>query len=236
MAVVRHGGSELTNEFDHWFWRGNFLHRESGFSGTALGDRDDRYFETGFVSDNRWLRLSVVSRDIDRPTESINTSYVLPALSWRWNNDFSVSARPDIDGDYISSARWRIDRSNDLVGYVQPDVESIQWTRQFGVRRQLISTITDREFADLEQSVIYRQYFSGLGTVGWSVGASHAAGRVGMLAEVDYEFIPGVRARAGLMRPSDQRGSRDTEFSVNVIADLSFTQGGVTRGQYPAQL
>lgn len=223
---------ELMNEFDQWFWRGNFLHRDSGFSGDAIGDRDDRFFETGYISRNRWLRLSVVTRDVERPEDELSNSYALPAMAWRVNNQFALSARPDIEGDYVSSARWKINRSNELVGYVQPDVESVQWTRQFGTRRQLISTVTDRAFSDVEQSVILRQYFNGLGSLGWAVGASHSEGRLGGLAEVDYEFMPGVRARAGLFRAADQRGPRDTEFSLNVIADLSFTQGGVTRGQY----
>ncbi len=221
---------ELDNRQQHLFWRGYAQRTPRGWQG--FDDRlDDTFAEVGYRFNDQW-QASLIGRDFN--TDQRSFDFLLPGLEWRPNMQWLLRARPDFDGDYTVQAFWRPNRSNDLSGIFNEDESILQWVHQFNQRDNLFLQLSDRDRAGERVALTWRRAALGTGSLGWAVGALVGNDIFGFLLQADYEFTPGLRARAEALRDPFSAAfgqPADTVFTLSLVADFNLA-GGVSRGAF----
>lgn len=221
---------ELDNLQQHVFWRGFAQHQPRGWQGNE-DKLDDVFAEAGYRFNERW-QASLIGRDFD--TDEREFDFLLPGLEWRPNLQWMLRARPDFDGDYTVQAFWRPDNKNDLSGIFNEDESSLQWVHQLSGRDNLFLQAVDRDRTGERLALTWRRAALGTRSLGWAVGALTGNGSFGFLLQADYEFTPGLRARAEALRDPFSAAfeqSADTVFTLSLVADFNLA-GGISRGAF----
>lgn len=225
---------EAENRQRHWFWRGFAQSQPDGWF-DRTGDLDDVFAELGYRFNDQW-QLSLVGRDFSSADDDFE--YLLPALQWRPSQSLLLIARPDFDGDYTGQAYWRVDKDNSINAFANQDESSVQWLNRVNGRDTLMVQVLDRDNLGQRISTVYRRAPGGLRSLGWGLGVLFGEGELGYLAQADYEFIPGLRARAEAFRDpfSGVFGVAETVVSLSVVANFNIAGGRISRGSFRREL
>lgn len=225
---------EAENQQQHLFWRGFAQHQPDQWF-EREGELDDVFAEVGYRFNREW-RVSLVGRDFRDDQRDFD--YLLPAFDWRPRENLLLSARPDFDGDYTAQSYWQINRKNSLNALYNENESSVQWLHNVNNSDSLSLQALDREDLGQRVAAIYRRNSGGLRHLGWALGVLAGEGQAGYLAQADYEFIPGLRARGEVFRDpySGVNGRADTVASLSVVANFSLAGGRLTRGHFRRQL
>jgi hypothetical protein len=223
---------ENNNQTGDWLFRAGAQHRPAGWINANQQAFDDRFAELMF---NRFeqFNVSLIHRRTTNNMDDIN--YTLPAFRWRPHARFTLQARPDYNGDYMYRAHWKVNRRHQLNMYSDADEDAANWTIKLAPRRAVNVQYLNREAGTHKTSLIYNQYSRGLRTLGWSAGVIAGENDWGYLAQMDYEFIPGLRVRGQVIRDplnTAEGETTDTVIGLNIIASFNLSGGGITRGYY----
>lgn len=217
------------------FWNAYLNHRGAGFANADDPLREDLHGEFG-LRVSAGLVPSLVARR-SRGGETGDVDYVKPALSWQPRADLAFNARPDIDGRYVTIARWSPTR--DLAfGFA-----NYRDQKQFSVDRRLANRTSLRAQLVEEDGFGRRAgvYLNGPGAArfpfAWTLGALHGRGHAGFLVEGSGELRPGLLLRAQVLDDPLQRvefGGGGRVATLSLVADFAVTSSGLARGGYRA--
>lgn len=217
------------------FWNAYLQHRDAGF--TEAGDplREDLYGEFGMRVSAGLVPSLVARRSRGRETGEVD--YVKPALSWQPRADLAFNARPDIDGRYVTIARWSPTRDLSFGFANYQDQKQFSVDRRLANRMSLRGQLVDedglgrRAGVYLNGSAMVRRPFA------WTLGALHGRGHAGYLVEGSGELRPGLLLRAQLLDDPLQRtefGGAGPVATISLVADFAVTASGLARGGYRA--
>ncbi len=227
---------QSSNRGKYWFYRTSAQYRPDNWMDTDLTSFNDYSAEVGWQF-NTYFDFSVLARQYQFAEQDVD--FVLPAVSWRPTQNLAFSARPDFNGDYSYRAYWQISRKQRISAIAnESSSTSIHWRYAVNSRNSFDVLWLDRKSFDQDQqrlSAMFTHNSVGLQSLGWSIGLLAGEHHMGYLASVDYEFIPGLRVRAQLLRdPITARidDELDTILGINMIANFNLGKGGYYRGGY----
>ncbi len=222
---------ETQNQTKNWFFRGGAQHKPDYWLNSNQTEYKDSFAEFGIKRDH--LQISLVHRK--QLFNDVNINYTLPAVSWRPTARFAFQARPDFNGDYVFRSNWKINARQQFNGFSSQTENAVNWGYQVNRRQSFNLEHLNRVAGGFRSSAIYRSSSSRLRSVGWSAGILAGEKHLGFLAHIDYEFIPGLKIRAQILRDPilvEQGSSPDTVFGFNMIAAFNVGSGYLSRGQY----
>ena len=223
---------ETNNQSANWLFRAGAQHRPANWINDNQHPYDDRFAELSSTH-FRSFNLSVIHRRTENNGQGIN--YTLPALRWRPHARLSLQARPDYNGDYIYRGHWKINSNQQLNIHSNTREDAVNWQYNFKHSSTLNLLHINRTDDAYKTSLIYNQSNQGLRSPGWSVGLIAGQHDWGYLAQIEYELIPGLRARAQVIRDplfTTTNGTPDTIYGLSVVASFNVGKGGLTRGHY----
>ncbi len=221
---------ETNNEFADWVFRAGIQHRPDGWLRDSQLAKDDSFAELLFKRYHS-LQLSIINRRTQN--ENTDISYTLPAAIWRPHARFSLQARPDYNGDYMYRGNWKINRNQQLNAYSDINENAVQWNYKLSNNQYFNLQYLNRATGLYKTSMTYNQISRGLRSLGWSVGVIAGKHDWGYLAQLDYEFIPGLKVRGQVIKDpisTTQLDKADTILGLNVVANFNVSKGGLTRG------
>lgn len=187
------GGGEL--------WSVDFTAREYEMTGALESGEDRRQWSRFFtyryqVTDN--LNLGIVGRDINTNYET--TNFVLPSANWSNRKNFTVSAYPNIGGDYrvdssfsptrYDTARYAFERDRHLIDYRRRDGRGQEYYANYSAGESQ----SDR----LELGLVHYSENPLLGRA--QVGLVSNGGRLGYTLDWESNFFPGFNSRLRLAK------------------------------------
>lgn len=221
---------ENINIHKKWSFRTLLERRPENWFGADDVVADHRFAELTYQA-NSQLDLSMIHRVNKNNTDDIE--YTLPALRWRPHHRLSIQSRPDYHGDYRTRVNWRINNKQHLNLYTHPDEQAVNWYKKMGRHQSLTVQHLRRDQLGDSTRFIYRKNAAGLGSLGSAWGVIEGNGRFGYLAQLDLEWLPGLRFRLQVLKDplyADSDGKMDTVIGLNVVG--GFNVGGLrlTRG------
>ena len=223
---------ETRNRGRHWFLRGAAQYRPDQWLNSTSSSYNDRFAELGWQF-NPELELSLVARQFEFDNQDVD--FVLPAFRWRPRHNLYFRSRPDANGDYVHQAQWRISQKQHVALSATAFEDNVLWRYQFNQANRMTLQHIERETGGQRSAVIFSHAGRGLRSLGWSVGALHGRQKSGFLAHVDYEFIPGLKMRAQVLRDPLQiqhSDSLDTVVGINLVANFNLGSSGYARGSF----
>jgi len=221
---------ELDNRQQHVFWRGFAQRQPDGWLGRE-GKTEDLFGEAGWRFNEQW-QVSLVGRDFESADERFD--YLLPAADFRPTDRLLLRGRPDFDGDYTVQGFWRPTDRHDFTAVYNEDESSAQWVWNFAERDNLFVQAIDRDLAGERLGVTWRRGIGGVRSLGFALGVLFGNSKPGFLVQGDYEFVPGLRARAEVFRDPFTKVpglGPDTVLTLSLVADFSLG-GGLGRGAF----
>jgi len=223
---------ETRNRGRQWFFRGAAQHRPDGWLNSTNPSYEDRFAELGWDV-NPQLELSVVARQFEFADRDVD--FVLPAARWRPRHNIYLRSRPDANGDYVHQAQWRISQRQNMALSTSAVEDNLLWRYQFNQRNRLTFQHIERASGGQRSGMIFSHSSRGLRSLGWSAGVLFGRQKSGYLAHVDYEFVPGLKMRAQVLRDPllvNHSDNLDTVVGINMIANFNIGKSTYSRGSF----
>ncbi|WP_395377030.1 collagen binding domain-containing protein [Marinicella sp. W31] len=223
---------ETRNRGRQWFFRGAAQYRPDAWLNSTNPAYSDRFAEFGWEVDSE-LELSLVARQFKFDNQDVD--FILPAVRWRPRHNMYIRSRPDANGDYVHQAQWRISQKQNIALSASAFEDNLLWRYQFNQQNRFTLQHIDRDSGGQRTAALFQHAGKGLRSLGWSVGLLHGRQRTGYLAHVDYEFIPGLKMRAQVLRDPlgvNHSAPLDTVVGINLVANFNIGRSGYSRGSF----
>ncbi|HEU4670452.1 MAG TPA: carboxypeptidase regulatory-like domain-containing protein [Dyella sp.] len=219
-----------------WFWSAYARRYGANYFPGVAAVQYDRYGELG-ARVTAGLNVSLVGRDASDPFSGRRYVFLKPAADWSPSDRFSLSARPDYDGQYTYSANWSVrdDTRLSLSRYV--GISQLELAHALGNGLQADLSVTH----DPQRGNRYAQTLSGAWTRGhpfsWTASVLESSSRIGYLLDAATETIPGLSLHVQLYDDPTRGPSgigNGTTFQLSLVADFAVTPSGLARGSFNA--
>jgi Carboxypeptidase regulatory-like domain len=176
--------------------------------------------------------LDVGANYRDRQDSSSSISYILPSFNWRPTNNVSVFGRSGSNAEYLYNIYYQPSNSARISFAGSPQNNALDLSYTFDPTLQ---GSFGYSFGDNNNPLYSFLLTSGgqqPGDLSWGIGAAFSNGEIRPQANASLEIIPGLLGRIDYRGfPARNfgvnNGTSGDQFSISLVTDLAFNQGGV---------